>query len=63
MRFRTAAATAGSDTVGAWLIVKLFQGTDGLDDAQLRNESDPSRRKTVARSSLLNRKLYARVPA
>ena len=61
MRFRPAASTMGSETVGSWQVVKVFRGTDGLEYAQLRNETDPSRVKSVACSALLSRKLYTRV--
>ena len=51
----------GSETVGSWQVVKVFRGTDGLEYAQLRNETDPSRVKSVACRALLSRKLYTRV--
>jgi len=61
LRFRPAEPTAGSETVGPWQIIKVFTGTDGLDYAQLRNDADPSRVKSVACSALLNRKFYTKV--
>ncbi len=63
MRFRSAASTAGSQTVGAWQVVEIFRGSDGLEYAQLRNEADSSRVKSVACRALLDRKLYNRAPA
>ena len=60
-RFRPADSTMGSETVGSWQVVKVFRGTDGLEYAQLRNETDPSRVKSIACRALLSRKLYTRV--
>jgi len=61
MRFRPAASTLGSETVGAWQVVQVFRGTDGIEYAQLRNEMDRSRVKSVACRALANRKLYSQV--
>jgi len=61
MRFMPAAATMGTQTVGSWEVVSLFQGTDGVPYARLANAADTSRIKTVARDELLNGKLYRKV--
>jgi len=61
MCFMPSSFTVGTDTVGAWEVIDLFEGSDGIPYARLANASDGSRIKTVARAELLNRKLYRRV--
>jgi hypothetical protein len=60
MRFLPAWSTAGTLTVGAWEVVRVFAGTDGHRYARLANASDKTRVKSVSCDALLNRKLYCR---
>ena len=43
MRFMPAETTMGTQTVGCWEVVSLFEGTDGVPYARLANASDASR--------------------
>jgi len=61
MNFMPRSSTVGTDTVGSWEVIDLFEGSDGIPYARLANATDRSRIKTVARAELLNRKLYRRV--
>jgi hypothetical protein len=61
MRFRPTWSTTGTETVGAWEVIELFTGSDGLKYARLANIADASKVKSLARDALLNRKLYRRL--
>ena len=41
-----------------WEVTKVYDGTDGVPYAQLRNVDDPSRLKTVSVSALRQRSLW-----
>ncbi len=44
-----------------WEVTKVYEGTDGIAYAQLRNVDDASRLKTVAISALKQRSLWGHV--
>ncbi|HET6159118.1 MAG TPA: hypothetical protein VFE34_12280 [Dongiaceae bacterium] len=63
-----AAVTVGSKyyTAGlpymVWEVISLFDGIDGTPYAQIAAVNDPTRRKTVAQSSLESGSQYVPVP-
>jgi hypothetical protein len=61
MRFIPRSSTIGTKTVGAWEVIELFQGTDGVAYARVANVSDGIRIKSMACEALLNERLYRRV--